>query len=67
MATYLSDQQARKLADIEARTRQAWADYIDGLRELGGRDYEDAEDRSWDRLQETLTTLEEERQLLAGA
>jgi hypothetical protein len=67
MTTFISDQRARKLADIEARTRQAWTHYNDSLRELRGRDYEDAEDRSWDRLQETLRQLEEERQLLAGA
>jgi hypothetical protein len=67
MTTFISDQRARKLADIEARTRQAWTHYTDSLRELRGRDYEDAEDRSWDRLQETLRQLEEERQLLAGA
>ena len=67
MTTFISDQQARRLADIDARTRQAWATYNDGLRELRGRDYEDAEDQSWDRLQETLRQLEEERQLLAGA
>lgn len=67
MTTFISDQQARRLADIEARTRQAWASYNDSLRELRGRDYEDAEDRSWDRLQETLRQLEEERRLLAGA
>lgn len=67
MPTFISDQQARKLADIEARTREAWASYNDSLRDLRGRDYEDAEDRSWDRLQETLRQLDEERQLLAGA
>ena len=67
MTTFISDQQARRLADIEARTREAWATYNDSLRDLRGRDYEDAEDRSWDRLQETLRQLEEERQLLAGA
>ena len=67
MTTFISDQQARRLADIEVRTRQAWASYDDSLRDLRGRDYEDAEDRSWDRLQETLRQLEEERQLLAGA
>jgi hypothetical protein len=67
MTTFISDHQARRLADIEARTRQAWASYNDSLRDLRGRDYEDAEDRSWDRLQETLRQLDEERQLLAGA
>ena len=67
MPTFISDQQARKLADIEARKSQAWASYNDSLRDLSGRDYEDAEDRSWDRLQETLRQLDEERQLLADA
>ena len=67
MTTFISDQQARKLADIEARKGQAWASYNESLRELSGRDYEDAEDQSWDRLQETLRQLDEERQLLADA
>jgi hypothetical protein len=67
MPTFISDHEARKLADIEARERAAWASYNDGLRELRGRDYEDAEDGSWDRLQKTLKQLEDERQLLAGA
>ena len=66
MTTFISDQQAQ-LADIEARTAQAWAAYNESLRELRGRDYEDAEDESWDRLQKTLKQLEEERQLIAGA
>ena len=66
MTTYISDQQARRLADIESRTRQAWADYSGELRELKGRDYEDAEDKSWDRLQKTLKQLDDERQLVEG-
>jgi hypothetical protein len=65
MPTYISDQ--AQLADIQARTRQAWATYTETLRELQGKPYEDAEDESWDRLQKTLTLLEEERRLLAGA
>lgn len=66
MTTYISDQQARRLADIESRTRQAWADYTGELRELKGRDYEDAEDKSWDRLQKRLKQLDDERQLVEG-
>jgi hypothetical protein len=66
MTTYISDQQARRLADIESRTRQAWADYTGELRELKGRDYEDAEDKSWDRLQKRLRQLDDERQLVEG-
>ena len=65
MPTFISDQ--AQLAAIDERTRQAWAAYTDTLRDLQGKDYEDAEDESWDRLQKTLRQLEEERQLLAGA
>ena len=61
MTTYISDQQARKLADIEERTRQAWAAYNESLRDLEGKDYEEAEDESWDRLQERLRQLGDER------
>jgi hypothetical protein len=34
--------------------QEAWARYQDDLRELEGREYEDAEDASWDRLQRRL-------------
>ena len=67
MATYISDQQARRLADIESRTSSAWSDYNDSLRGLEGRAYEEAEDESWDRLQKTLKQLDDERQLVAGS
>jgi hypothetical protein len=66
MTTYISDQQAQRLAEIEIRTREAWADYNDELRELEGRDYEEAEDQSWDRLQKRLKQLDGERQLVEG-
>lgn len=67
MTTYISDQQARRLADIESRTRQAWADYTSELRELDGRDYEEAEETSWARLQKKLRQLEDERSLLEAS
>ena len=66
MTTYISDQQAQRLAEIDLRTREAWADYSDELRELEGRDYEEAEDESWDRLQRKLKDLDGERQLVEG-
>ena len=66
MTTYISDQQTRRLAEIESRTRQAWAEYNDELRDLQGKDYEEAEDKSWDRLQTTLKQLDGERQLVEG-
>ena len=58
MTTYISDQQAQRLAEIDLRTREAWTDYSDELRELEGRDYEEAEDESWDRLQRKLKELD---------
>ncbi|MEA2158568.1 MAG: hypothetical protein QOD66_948 [Solirubrobacteraceae bacterium] len=67
MTTYISDHRARRLADIEQRERQAWEAYSDSLQGLGGRDYEEAEGESWDRLQQTLRELDDERQLVAGA
>jgi hypothetical protein len=67
MTTYISDPRTRRLADIEARERQAWQVYSDTLRGREGRDYEEAEDESWDRLQTRLRELEDERQLVAGA
>ena len=67
MTTYISDQQARKLAYLDERTRQAWTAYNESLRDLEGRDYEEAEDESWGRLQKRLKQLEDERALVEGA
>ena len=66
MTTFTSQHQARRLADIDVRTKQAWATYNDSVRELDGHEYEEAEGKSWDRLQRKLRQLDEERQLLAA-
>ena len=66
MTTYISDQQAQRLAEIELHTREAWTEYTDELRDLEGRAYEEAEDASWDRLQKRLKQLDGERQLVEG-
>ena len=66
MTTYISDHRTRRLAEIEQRQRQAWETYSDALRGLEGRDYEEAEDESWDRLQKKLKELDGERQLVEG-
>jgi hypothetical protein len=65
VSTKTSDRQARKLAEIDERTREAWVRYTRSLRDLEGRDYEEAEDRSWDRLQRRLKELDDERTLVA--
>jgi hypothetical protein len=54
MTTYISDHKDRRLAEIEQRQRQAWEAYSDDIRGLEGRDYEEAEGESWDRLQRML-------------
>jgi hypothetical protein len=60
------EQVTRKLTEIDARTKQAWAAYNDSLRDLDGREYEEAEGQSWDRLQKRLQELDGERQLVVG-
>jgi hypothetical protein len=67
MTTYISDHTAQRLAEIEQRQRQAWEAYSDDIRGLEGRDYEETEGESWDRLQRKLRELDDERQLVAGA
>ena len=64
MTTSTHDKHARRLAEIEDGTRDAWATYNESLRDLEGRDYEEAEDQSWDRLQKRLKQLDDERRVL---
>jgi hypothetical protein len=66
VTTFTSQHQARRMADIDVRTKQAWASYNESVRELEGQEYEDAEGKSWDRLQRKLRQLDEERQLLVA-
>lgn len=53
--------------ELDERTRLAWSAYADGLLELSGAPYEEAEGRSWDRLQRKLEQLRQERDLLERA
>lgn len=48
-------EQERKAAE-----RDAWLAYTETLRDLQGRDYEDAEDASWEELQERLLAIARE-------
>lgn len=63
MPTYISE--TERLAEVEERLKEAWSLYSESLRDLQGRDYEEAEHESWNRLQETLRELEDERRLVA--
>ena len=52
--------------EIDERTSHAWGAYRDSLRELSGREYDEAEYRSWERLQRKLRQLEQRRAELVG-
>lgn len=54
-------------AELDLRTRRAWDSYAAATRELSGTEYDEAERRSWDRLQRRLAEVEEERQELLAA
>ena len=62
MTTYTPDR-LEELADLE---RLAWSAYRESLRDLAGRDYDMAEQVSWDELQRTLTEVQTERAALAA-
>ena len=51
--------------DLEAalleREREAWTRYSESLRELDGRDYEDAEIVAWAQLQHDLRAIDADR------
>jgi hypothetical protein len=65
MTTYAPDETGRRLEELADRERQAWQDYREGLRELEGRDYDEAESASWDDLQKALQDVAVERAELA--
>ena len=46
------------LEELDERTQDAWAAYSERLRDLTGREYDDAEPDAWDRLQGELRELE---------
>jgi hypothetical protein len=51
-------------SELDERTRKAWTAYRDELAELDGRAYDEAETASWDRLQEALRDIDEDRAAL---
>jgi hypothetical protein len=55
------------LEELDERTQDAWAVYSDSLRDLTGRDYDEAETDAWDHLQRQLRELEEFRGELLAA
>jgi len=65
MTTFAAQPEAeRRLAELEARTRNAWSTYREDLRDLTRAAYHDAEAAAWDQLQAILGELESERATL---
>ena len=48
-------------AALQEREREAWSRYSASLRELAGRDYEDAETEAWAELQRDLRAIDAAR------
>jgi len=53
-----------RMDELDERTQRAWTAYRESLRDLSGRDYDEAEHRSWERLQRKLAEVEDERTAL---
>lgn len=62
--TTITPDRLEELAELE---RHAWAEYREGLRDLQGREYEQAEVASWEELQELLADVAAERAELAAS
>ena len=43
--------------ELERRVRHAWASYSASLRDLEGKQYEEAEAQAWERLQRRLAEI----------
>ncbi len=68
MTTFATQPETRRrLAEIDALVRGAWATYREELQDLRGSSYDDAEASAWDQLQATLRDLESERATLVPA
>lgn len=67
MTTIADHDRERRLRELHDRTRRAWGVYSESLRDLQGKDYEDAEHRSWERLQRKLRELQLQRDELTGS
>jgi hypothetical protein len=47
--------------ELDRKRAEAWSAYAESLRDLEGRDYEDAEGASWERLQRALRRIERDQ------
>ena len=67
MTTSAADRDAsRQLLELEERTRSAWEDYRSSVSDLAGSEYDETEPVSWERLQQALHDVADERERLVG-
>ena len=66
--TTIADQQQTglELSRLQESEQQAWQSYTKSLHDLAGRAYDEAEGRSWARLQRKLSQIENRRSELCG-
>lgn len=61
MAAVSEQPVSTELARLEESEAKAWRIYSKSLEGLGGEAYDEAEDRSWERLQRKLGQIESRR------
>ena len=67
MATISQQPVSSELARLEESEAKAWRVYSKSLEGLAGDAYNEAEDRSWDRLQRKLDQIATRREELGAA
>lgn len=66
MATTSTEKNGTELARLQESEAKAWNAYSKSLEGLSGEAYDEAEDRSWERLQRKLSEIEGRRAELSG-
>ena len=66
MAATSTEKNVTELARLQESEARAWHNYSKSLEGLAGEAYNEAEDRSWSRLQRRLGEIESRRAELSG-
>jgi len=67
MAVVSQQTAGAELARLEESEAKAWRIYSKSLEGLAGAAYDEAEDRSWERLQRKLDQIDSRREELGGS
>lgn len=67
MAAVIQEPISTELAQLEESEAKAWRIYSKSLEGLNGPAYDEAEDRSWDRLQRKLGQIASRREALGAS